>query len=63
MQEDLHSKIKELIKGELTGDVLQAMADALEQDLKDSNSDRGYQLKRNVTIAGLRQLAQKEAEW
>jgi hypothetical protein len=55
--------LTQLVATNLAADILKALADALEQDLQDKNSDTTYKLKRQATIQGLRELAEHESSW
>lgn len=54
--------LTQLVAAHLASDILRALADAFEQDLQNKYSDTEYKLKRRVTIAGLRELAEHEAQ-
>lgn len=44
-------------------EIMLALALAFEENLAKQSSDRTYQIQRQVTITGLRQLADQEASW
>jgi hypothetical protein len=59
----LSPEIAQLIRQVPASELLQALADAYEEDLRRNPPDTTYRLKREVTIEGLRALSQHERFW
>lgn len=59
----LSPEIAQLVRKFSASELLQALADAYEEDLLQNPPGTTYRLKREVTIEGLRELSKHERFW